>query len=268
MKTTFWTALGAVILLTCVSFVRATHLSIRKPSLTNHLVVGSVTPLSSHQMNVDEGSLQLRFMDSRTGICLVPTTVILTQVGGAGYRIALPSTDLPLNHTMNIPLPRGIYEIAIRANGYKEMLTSLSIGQQLVNVNFHLDPDQDPYSLSSDFIETFHRPDALVATGTVVDDVTGLPLHGVDIRILDNTGSTQSDEKGHFQLAIPLPDKHVSTRNRNSLSFEKSGFTTEVRENFDMWPNGDMILIIRMLHGGGTNVERIIQKRDAVVITR
>ena len=97
----------------------------------------------------------------------------------------------------------------------------------------------------------------------MVDDLTGLPMDKVIVYSGDEVAKAETNANGFFQLILPLPEDEKSIINRGKLLFEKNGYTTELRQNFDMWPNGDAIFQVRMKKGSGLHKVNIIQKREA-----
>jgi hypothetical protein len=222
--------------------------------------------VAQNSLPENHSRLQIRFLDVATGYALIPEVVEIQKRGAeASSILRSKKNDIADNGTMEATLPNGTYDISVRKTGYLPMATFFELNNNDLKVNFNLEPFYPRSELSPQYLSSLHRTDALVVVGFVVDDVSGKPLSGVQVQPKDNIVSTRTDENGYFQFLLPLPDVKASIAKRNELLFQKSGFTTEVRKNFDMWPNGDMMLQIRMKKGGGIHEERILLARNASI---
>lgn len=209
--------------------------------------------------------LTLKFLDVMTGYSIIPSSIEVRQRENKEVFNKITEREVTANGTVNIPLVNGTYDITVMANGYSPMTSFFQLHNQSLNVNFNLEPLVPIKELTSEFIQSLHRNDAMVIVGFIVDDFSGKPLSGVNIFSNDNIMNTTSQSNGFFKLILPLPESENSVSDRNKLLFEKSDYITESRKNFDMYPQGDIILQIRMKKGKGENSEDILTNRKASV---
>ncbi|GEM_PF-1266520 len=214
----------------------------------------------------NSSGFNLRFLDEATGIAVVPETIEIRNKNG-GKTSQISKEQVAQNGTASIKLDNGFYDITVKAQGYEPMSSHFQLDNQMLDVNFNLVPLNPAKELSSKYIQSFHRKDAMVIVGFVADDATGKPIDNVSVYSKDKRAETVSKTNGFFQLILPLAENENVVEGRGTLLFAKGNYTTEVRENFDMWPNGDMILQIRMKKGTGNHTEDIINGREASIST-
>jgi len=212
--------------------------------------------------------LNLKFMDENTGVRVIPNQLAIIEREGSLSDVDLSEGEIAPNGTVAVALLNGTYDISVRSDGYHTMSTHFVLSDQQVNVNFNLVPVRPPVQISSEYVSNLHHGDSIVVLGFVVDDSSGLPLATVTIRNGDMSSSTMSDGSGFFQLLFPLPVDSTGIALRNQIHLEMSGYTSQVWQNFDMWPNGDIIIRIRMVSGEGQETRRLITDREAVVILK
>jgi hypothetical protein len=210
-------------------------------------------------------SLNIRFLNALTGVAVIPELVEITKREDKAVQIRIPKEDLSKVVTLSIPLDNGTYDVVVTALGYVTMASYFQLQDKAQKVNFHLEPMAPVLELSTEYIQSFHRNDGMFLTGFIVDDATGRPIKEVEVYSLDKTAKSISSASGLFQIQIQLPSALNEVEKKNTLVFSASGYATEVRENYDMWPNGDAILQIRMKKGEGENREKIILRREAAI---
>jgi hypothetical protein len=213
----------------------------------------------------DHSRLYIRFLDVSTGYAVNPDAVDIQKRGGQAEIFRSSAKDTDPYGALEVTVPNATYDITVRKTDYLPMSTYFELYNNDLKINFNLEPLVPQKELSSKYIESLHRSDALVVVGYIVDDNSAKPLTGVKIFQEDKSTQTSSDKNGFFQFHVALPRKSDSISKRNSLVFQKNGYSTEIRRNFDMWPNGDMILQIRMKKGGGTHEEKILLNRNASI---
>jgi hypothetical protein len=208
---------------------------------------------------VKKSELDLRFIDESTGFVITPDNVKINRRNG-GSEEYFDKTQRPI--TIQKQLENGLYDITVTANGYKPMSTYFDLQSQTVNVNFNMTPVAVPKELSVAYVQSLHSSNSMVLVGTTIDDVTGKPLSDVEIFSKDGVARSKSDKKGFFHIVVPLAYNKDQLKDRGVILYKKEKYKTEIRENFDMWPNGDAIVKIRMVRGNGQNRVRVIQDRE------
>ncbi len=221
--------------------------------------------LAQEKIPAGQSRLNMRFLDVGTGTAVIPDFVEINLRGTGGKGLRSTKNDVADNGSLSVDLENGLYDITVRKAGYLPMSTFFDLKNNDLKVNFNLEPITEKEELSSQYITTLQRPDALVVVGYVVDDQSGKPLANVNVQPADKVAFAITDKNGFFQFHLPLPSVKESVAKRNKLYFQKEGYTTEVRSNFDIWPNGDMILQIRMRSGTGTHEEKILLGRNASI---
>lgn len=218
--------------------------------------------IKSSNINENANELNFRFFDEITGYAVVPEYVEIIQRENGKSNKSISNRQISKNGSVLKRVANGVYDITVNAEGYKPMKTFFNLNDQTVNINFNLVPINPPNELSVSYIQSLHQTDAMVIVGSIVDDFTGKPLKKVEVYTADNIEKTYSNERGFFQLTIPLAEDDQKVELRGTIYFKLNNYITEVRGNFDMWPKGDYIFKIRMKKGSGTNREKVIQNRE------
>lgn len=203
-----------------------------------------------------------RFEDAQTGIRVIPERVVLTSRNGEKNGYILAGKQITDSGTTKLSVADGIYDIEVTAGGYKTMTTWFEMQGKELKVRFKLDSKQPDRRLAPDYLNKYRGKDIMIITGTLTDEETGLPLAGVKVTTTDKIATTTTDSMGHYLLQLPLAQNESELGKRGTLIFTKDGYTTEIKERFDMWPHGDLILPITMHKGIGTNRTNVIEKRE------
>lgn len=213
-------------------------------------------------INENANELDLRFFDGITGYSVVPENVeIIPREPGKSNK-SISSNQISKNGSAFKRLSNGLYDMTVDAKGYKPLKTFFDLKDQTIHINFNLDPINIPKELSDSCIQSLHKPDVMVVVGCIVDDFTGAPLEKVKINTSDDIVKTYSTKKGFFQIIIPLAESDDDAKLRGTIYFSLDHYITEVRENFDMWSNGDYVFKIKMVKGSGLNKVSVIKNRE------
>lgn len=257
-----------IALLSISAFFENAHSLVSQFPISNLEVSGTTNynTLSSGVSEEKPSMLMLKFFDVGTGIAVLPVKVEIKS-HQSDRRYGFSRKDISESGVLNVPLEDDVYDVMVFADGYKPMSSFFSFEHNSLNVNFNLEPIQPTKQLTSLFIEQLHTKESIAIVGYVVDDDTGKPVEGVSVFSEDNKVKALSGKDGFFQLILPLPNDQSEIARRGILHFEKVGYTNEIRTNFDMWPNGDMILQIRFHRGSGNRSEEIIKTRTAAIVT-
>ena len=212
--------------------------------------------------------LFLRFLDSETGYAIVPTRIEFRHHTKEDLNFHIDKDRIASNGTLGQSLENGIYDIAVFADGYKEMRTYFELIDQELNVNFNLVALSPRQEYDVNRINYLHQEESVTVLGFIVDDMSGQPIPGVQIKSHNNNLLGKTNAAGYFQFQLLLP--HESERNVvvDKLFFEKDNYITEIRQNFDMYPNGDLILQLRMQLGTGINELPVQVNRGSTVTYR
>jgi len=222
----------------------------------------ALVSITSFAQQGSKGGFNFRFIDEVTGARVLPYEVIVNDRNNSNQKYRINAERVAANRTTFLPVPNGIYDITIHATGYKQVATYFEVKDKKINVNFKMEPQTPPAEVSVDYIRSLHKADAMVITGYVVADELGLPLDSVLVYSADKTARTITDKRGYFKLVLPLPVSDAQVAARNKVLFARYGYTTEVRQRFDMWPNGDAMLKIRLTRGSGVHTVDVVTKRE------
>lgn len=186
----------------------------------------------------------MRFIDAATGYAVRPQIVTGSDKNAEELRISRAQVDQAGRAA--IPMKKGRHFLRADAANYKSLAGSVEIAEGSPAIQFILEPNVPPAELSGNRIATLRREDATVILGFVVDDEAGVPL--ADVNVVANPSGVQSstDARGFFQMVVPLNEAGAA-----SLTFEKSDYRSEVRQNIELWPKGDWTLQARLLRGSG-----------------
>lgn len=202
------------------------------------------------------------FEDAQTGVRVVPERVLLTSRNSEKTKYLLTSMQISDSGISRVNVPNGTYDIEVEADGYKLMSTWFEMQAKELKVRMRLDSKHPNQQMTLDYLGKYRGKQIMVITGTLTDETTGLPLAGVTVTSADKIVATTTDSTGHYLLLLPLAENENELTQRGILIFTKDGYTTEIRERFDMWPNGDLILPLRMSKGAGANTANVIEKRE------
>jgi hypothetical protein len=229
--------------------------------LLNFLLVALIS-VSSFAQQGSKGGFNFKFIDEVTGVRVLPYEVIVKEPNNRNQQYKIDAGKIAGNGTAFLPLTNGVYDVTVSAVGYKQVATYFEVQDKKINVNFKMEPQSPPAEVSVDYIRSLHKADAMVITGYVVADELGLPLDSVLVYSADKAARTVTDKRGYFKLVLPLPVSDAQVEARNKVLFARQGYTTEVRQRFDMWPNGDAMLKIRLTRGSGVHTVDIVKKRE------
>lgn len=229
--------------------------------LLTSLFVGLVS-FSSFAQQGGTGGFSFRFIDEVTGVRVLPQEVVVKERNNSNKKYKIEAENIAANGTTFLPVANGIYDISVSATGYKQLVTYFEVKNKRINVNFKMQPQTPPAEVSVDYIRSLHKADAMIITGYVVADEIGLPLDSVIVYSADKAARTVTDKRGYFKLVLPLPVLDAQVEMRNRIFFVRYGYTTEVRQRFDMWPDGDAMLKIRLTKGSGVHTVDVVKKRD------
>lgn len=199
------------------------------------------------------GTLKLAFRNSITGQAVVPTSVTIELVDTDSSKlIGLASVDQ--SGRAQRGLAPGNYRITVYSSESGALAAETQIdpkGNAPSELVFNLDPPQLPEGADPKVIKGWVRSDRFLATGFVVDDVTGQPVPGIEVET--PLGSTKTSESGAFVAWLPLsgdPSLVIRGAEYGELSYH----------HFETWPSGDIQLRARIKRGGAP--ERIDLRKE------
>ena len=163
--------------------------------------------------------LRLKFLDSETGVGIVPDAVIIDGAfyspGGRGSR-----------EEMVVPLEEGDHIVTVKAQGYKDLTsrqTALPEDEAPLNA-ISLDPAEPPFGLREDILRKHLPPGGSVIAGYVVDDTTGEPIKDAVVAMAGIT--TRTNELGYFVLPASLSDaQRLPEDDGSGTMFARRGFS-------------------------------------------
>lgn len=208
----------------------------------------------------------IRFIDSATGYAIQPesVTALARQPGAKEQQIE--SAQFSPSARASLMLAPGSHTIAVNAPNYQPMSGQVDVGGDdgHFQIRFLLDPLVTPDELQPDYIRSLHRPDATVIVGFVVDDESGHPLGDVRVGSAPSGVETWTDERGFFQILVPVQSEAEADIAPANLFLEKPGYRTEERQYLELWRDGDWTYRIRLIQGEGRTVvdERELRRRS------
>lgn len=218
--------------------------------------------VSSFAQQGSKSGFNFRFLDEVTGARVLPYEVIVKERNNSNQQYKIDAGKIAGNGTAFLQVANGVYDVTVNAMGYKLVATYFDVKDQKINVNFKMEPQTPPAEVSVDYIRSLQKADAMVITGYVMADELGLPLDSVLVYSADKAARTVTDKRGYFKLMLPLPVSDAQVEARNRVFFARNGYITEVRQRFDMWPEGDAMLKIRLTRGSGVHTVDVVKKRE------
>jgi hypothetical protein len=220
---------------------------------------------SANQATGDSLLARIRFLDSTTGYAVQPDEVLILETDRRTLvsRSAVAAALRQQKGQLSLPLPPGAYEFKVRAKGYVASRATFVLDEHAPQrIDFHLDPLVAPPELASGRLQALHRAEATLVVGFVVDDETGQPLTGVDVRDVSGQARACTNARGFFELrlAVPLVANRIAT---TDVIIEKHGYLSERRQYVELMPGGDWIYRIRLSPGEGARAvdERQFRRR-------
>lgn len=204
---------------------------------------------------LEQGILEVRFLDSETGYDLRPDRVVVTDGSGSVSECAGRGV---------VELTSGSYTLDADVPGFRTSPVGLSVpalpdGPKRVRIWF--DPLQPPPELALDRIRSLHGQDTMLLNGFVVDDASGNPL--ADVRVVcrlattelapgNGVAETRTNERGYFELQAPCAgfDEEGASA---ALSLTHSGCDSHEVHHVQFWPGGDWTFRIRLLQNPRAN---------------
>ena len=145
------------------------------------------------------GSVQMCFQDSRTGVGVVPDMVLVDDANVA--------KQVDASGRLRLDVPPGEHRILISAKGYQDLGTrQTGLAGNASKSIILLDPTASPAEPAAGPLGAMgETPRVAAIRAYVVDDETGQPLAGAAITVV-GTNATVTDETGFFTLAVPVRD--------------------------------------------------------------
>lgn len=124
--------------------------------------------------------------------------------------------------SLQLPLPRGEYQMEITAPGYRDMRTHATVEPgNTWPIGIMLDPVNPPEEEESR--EAKLKPDFTLLYGYAVDD--GKPVAGVKVRLQHAGDETTTNERGYYELSVPTPpDTAPGLPGIDTLIAQKQGY--------------------------------------------
>lgn len=248
-------------------------------TIPNHHSLAGNTPDTDHQSDkthavpaafedndVGTGQLNLRFLDEGTGYAVIPISIRITHRNDQSRNRTYSQSEVAITGSLVATVYGGTVDVVVQAVGYEPMASFFTVEGQTLNVNFNLVPLTPAPETTSSAIARLQRPNATVLVGFLVDDQTGQPMQGVAIATLDGSATVKTDARGFFALSVSLPTDATDLTRRNTVRFAKAGYVEESYSNFDMWPNGDVVLQVRLRKGSGLNHVNVLPNRGATIV--
>lgn len=221
------------------------------------------TPTDIDKVN-NQGGFNLRFFDVETGVKVIPKSVDIVN-RNTNEKKVIEAGTIKENGTVSVSLDKGVYDVTVIANGFETMMTYFPIDGKILDVNFNLEPVNPNPKLSSNYTQGLLSKDKMLMVGYIVNAELGLPLKGVRVSTIDEIVETYSDEDGFYSIEIPLPSNVDEVDTRNTLLFEKKGYSTLLVSDFDMWSNGELTFPVRLHEGVGKDSTQILSSRAPAI---
>jgi hypothetical protein len=203
--------------------------------------------------------------DVTTGYA-VQAEVSFTRVDSGQGSPVTAQTDS--QRLLRMDLPAGRYTVRVTAPAYKPMQfdDNTQPSPDASKLRVMLAGTTDPEQLRPEVLDPQLRDGYILLYGYIVDDDTGRPLSGVQVRFEKLGVVTSTNARGYFGRAVQLPPLPPYEGIEDNVSFELQGYKTQVHEN-QLLPNSGWIgFPIGLQRGGGVdrrNVRHHLMEKGA-----
>lgn len=229
------------------------------------LAILAGVPLWAAGEETNRAMVQIRFVDSATGFAVQPDVTEATPQDAGSPGKKLRRSGVSPGGRAALLLAKGRHTISARADGYQPMSGEFEVlADNPYQLEFQLDPLITPREIQPEYVTTLHRWNETVFVGYVSDDKSGEPLADALVRTDPSGRETRTDERGYFQIYVPVQTRAEATNAPARLAFSKSGYRAEVRSHLELWSEGDWVYRIRLQRGEGENLldERTLRRRS------
>lgn len=199
----------------------------------------TVYSLTSEYINAYH-KIEIKISSSENGYSIQPENIYLRNQNNEDFTKYIIS-GININYTTF--LPPGTYFLSVYKNGFLSCETYFSINQQDIKYHLYLDPINKNQLFSEQRIKQLLKQDYAYLAGYIVNDETGEPLSGVNITHKNSNIKSVSNVNGFYELYLPASCDY---RNISELYFTKTGFDIKSYDNFEIYPNTDLILTVRL----------------------
>ncbi len=213
----------------------------------------------------DGDPVNIRFTDSATGYTVEPDYVEARphRPGDSAKHWGRGQFEKPGRATLM--LARGRHTLTAVSAKHLPMTGEFEMSpDNPYQLDFYLDPVEEPEELRSEVIATLLRDDATLIQGFIADENTGGPLAGVRVSSFPSGANAETDGRGFFRFHVPVQSDTEATQVPAGLIFEKAGYGPVTRQHVELWPRGDWTYRIRMKPGDAAQVlDENMQRRRA-----
>lgn len=200
------------------------------------------------------GQVQVRLFDSVTGYGIEPKAMDAITIR-SGLQEQKPQ-QIKEDNTISLAADQGVYDLTVAVEGYRPMITKISVEEVSTPVEILLDPVETPPEMKEEYINSLTRANVATVIGYLVDEQTGRPLAKAVVSLSNGTLRSKSNKRGFFVLQIPVEESYSKANEPvlKDIRFAKSGYTTEERQYVQAFPGQAMVYRIRLHPGDGINV--------------
>jgi hypothetical protein len=192
--------------------------------------------------------LDLQFFDSATGYAVQPDEILAQPHRDGATRQRFDRTHTRADGHAKVQLERGRHTISANSSGYRPLNGQVQVRDDFpYKLRFLLDPIEKPLELQRENVAARQRDDATLYQGFIVSDDTGAPLRGVRVRSEPSGVETSTDDRGFYQLYVPL-------RSPASLIVDQAGYRSEERHHLEVFARGDWTYNFRLERGTGAQL--------------
>ena len=161
------------------------------------------------------------------------------------FKITNYNSKKPANFNYGSPanLPDGNYLLQVYKQGYSGCETYFSVKDKNISIKIFLDPLTPDPLLKSDRIKQLIKKDNSLILGYAVDDITGAPLAGVNIKDEKTGINTVTNTMGYFEFYLP---SKCDIKTTADISFSAAGYSGRDFNDYEITPETDYIFTVRM----------------------
>lgn len=180
------------------------------------------------------GTLRLQFVDSRTGLAVRPSAVLIDGRQAASMPDQSGLLSLP-------GVTNGAHQVQVEAEKYQPFSATATVdGENSLVQTFEIDP------VAGDDAATTPSATEAIIRGTVVDDLHGAAVAGAALKVTGVSTTWLSDDSGRFLVQFEAPAAERGSAPKVTLEVSREGYVAQECRGLDAARGSVQQLVVRL----------------------